>query len=440
MAQVYAAEANPEKSLFVYLITRDIGLADAIVDLTDNSVNAALKPLDNALSDEKDFRRLLERTDPPKVTIRVSFNENQVSVEDDAAGINFAAAEKEIFRFGHTKEYDEQRDRLSVYGIGMKRAIFKIGDVIHMTSDSKSGGFDLNFHVSDWASDSTPPWTFPITKRDPSDRTGTSIVISNLHPDIRSRISDSRFETELIQKLSKVYSFFLGRVVNIFVNKKEVPRTDFQVGENYSRTEFAVGPVFCAVLAGIAPTLGLSFPASASGWFVFCNYRTVLYADKTELTGWGVDLPTYQPKHRPFIGVVWFTSADPEALPWTTTKSSVNPDSMVWQEARSKMEETARPIIRLLDSRYSDQGTLLDPKQVADVSAKPASVFASTVTTPRTFFTPAVKTDRTIKIQYHKPRAEVARIQKHLGRSGMSGSEVGRVTFDYFLKNVVGGK
>jgi hypothetical protein len=35
------AEANPTKAFFVRMITRDISLADCILDLIDNSVDAA---------------------------------------------------------------------------------------------------------------------------------------------------------------------------------------------------------------------------------------------------------------------------------------------------------------------------------------------------------------------------------------------------------------
>jgi hypothetical protein len=350
------ANANPEKRLFISLITRDISLADAIIDLADNSVNAAMRPLKNKFSSPGDFHRLfVNKSVSPKVKISITFDRDSIVVTDNADGIDFKSAKDEVFRFGHSGEHQNIRDRLSVYGIGMKRAVFKIGNRVSIASDHKAGGFALKLDVKRWANDNAIPWTFPIERRSPaSHNTGTRIVISGLHEEVRRRISDGLFEAELRDKLSKVYSFFLGRVVSIVVNKKPVNPTDFEIGKNYSHDKFRSG-VDCTITAGIAVAAGGKFVADAAGWFVLCNFRTVIYADKSPLTGWGSTLPLFQPKHRPFLGLVSFTSSNPEALPWTTTKGSVNVDDLAWQEARARMIAVAKPILRILDSRYSQE-------------------------------------------------------------------------------------
>jgi hypothetical protein len=43
MAERIYANANPEKRLFISLLTRDISLIAAFLDLIDNSVNAAVE-------------------------------------------------------------------------------------------------------------------------------------------------------------------------------------------------------------------------------------------------------------------------------------------------------------------------------------------------------------------------------------------------------------
>lgn len=437
MTQQFNAVANPEKRLFISLITRDIGLADAIVDLTDNSVNAAMKPLRNAFSSSDDFHKLFAKKGAQaETTIKVHFDQDLISVTDDADGIDFDAAQHDVFRFGHSDGYGGKRDRLSVYGIGMKRALFKIGKKVSISSDHKSGGFGLVLDVDKWENDKAVPWTFPITKRPPVSKTGTTITIRELNDEIRSRISNKRFEYELIDKFSKVYSFFIGRVINISVNGKPVRRTEFEIGSNYSHDKFKTSGVDCAITAGIASPTGGLFLAGASGWFVFCNFRTVLYADKTPLTGWGGALPSFQPKHRPFLGIVSFISANPEALPWTTTKGSINEDNMAWQEAALRMAAVAKPIIRFLDTRYTSEGTDVEPSGIARLSGPASNVFNTTVSQRRTFSATIKEAPRKIRVQYDAEKSEIERIKKHFGRSNMSASEVGRKTFDYFLRNV----
>jgi len=446
MAELFDADASPEKRLFISLITRDISLADAIIDLLDNSVNAAMRPIHNAFSSASDFHKIFAKhSTRPNVTIHVTFDAHRVIVKDDAAGIDFETAKHEVFRFGHS-DGPESRDRLSVYGIGMKRALFKIGKQISMFSDHRAGGFGLALNVPKWARDTTLPWTIPISKRErrlANQSTGTTITISEIHPDIKDRLIDRTFETELKDRISKVYSFFIGRIVNIYVNGREVDRTDFEIGEdNFSHDKFKRERVDCSILAGIATPAEGRFLNAGAGWFIFCNFRTVLYGDKSTLTGWGGgDLPLFQPKHRPFLGIVLFTSSDPEALPWTTTKGHINEDSGVWQEAKLRMAAVGKPVTSFLDKRYSDDGTSIQPSGIAKMAGDAINVFDAAIGNRSTFklsMSRSKKVKTTTKIQYEITLKELDIVRRHFGRSNMTGTEIGRTTFDYFVSNEVG--
>jgi hypothetical protein len=59
MAAKLLADARPEKRLFISLVTRDISLIDAFLDIVDNSINAALEPLSAKLKTADDYQRLL---------------------------------------------------------------------------------------------------------------------------------------------------------------------------------------------------------------------------------------------------------------------------------------------------------------------------------------------------------------------------------------------
>jgi hypothetical protein len=59
------------------------------------------------------------------------------------------------------------------------------------------------------------------------------------------------------------------------------------------------GKVTCTLLATLAPPSERRL--ESAGWYVICNGRIVLAADKTEVTGWGAAvLPTFQPKFSAF--------------------------------------------------------------------------------------------------------------------------------------------
>ena len=119
----------------------------------------------------------------------------------------------------------------------------------------------------------------------PKTRCGTEIDVTELKEDVQRRISDGRFIGNLVEKLSAVYAYFIGRIISISVNGREVAATNFDVGENNSADSFKFGDVTYSITAGIAQLKGDNFKDANAGWFVFCNGRTVIYADKTKLTG-----------------------------------------------------------------------------------------------------------------------------------------------------------
>jgi len=337
------AKAHAEKRLFISLLTRDISLQDAFLDLLDNSINAAVKATGLQEGNAGDYVALLSTENKPRFTIQIDFDATKVTVRDNCGGISAHDAATKVFVFGAEDE-SHLDDRLSVYGIGLKRAMFKLGDQINMESHHPSGGFTLNLPVKTWQGDKKTPWTFEIAPLPPAekDKGRTELVVTALHSAVQARLQNPTFETELINRIARAYSFFIARIVTIKVNGSPVGREEPRISSNQATESFELDGVSVAITAGLAtPTNGERYEAEYSGWNVYCNGRAIIFYDRSTLTGWGVPgfLPSFQPKHRPFIGIVFFTSDDPEKLPWTTTKLGVNPDSIIWQKAVQRMAD-----------------------------------------------------------------------------------------------------
>ncbi len=443
MAKVIEAEASPEKRLFISLLTRDIPLLAAFLDLIDNSINAAVEPYADRLKTAEDYERfLLDETIEPGVSIDLNIGPDKVEISDTAGGISADTAAKGVFKFGRSLNDGESSDRLSVYGIGLKRAIFKLGNKIAMRSDHKDGGFDMKLDVEEWSRSSELPWTFKLIPRAPEldeAKTGTLIRVGELHQDALRRMTDGVFEGQLRDAIARTYAFYLAKLVRISVNGVEVEGLNIELGSNRESKTENFGKVTCAISAGLGLPQAGSFRASVAGWYVFCNGRGVITADKTPLTGWGSGLPTFQPKHRPFLGIVFFVSENPEALPWTTTKAAIDEDSLLWQQAKRHMASIGRVVITFLDSRYSDEGTEIAPKELEEATGpERLGVVAAAVSQARAFTPPKAKVSDTVKIQFDAQVTDVKRIAKYLKRPGMSASDAGRHTFSYFLRNEVG--
>jgi Histidine kinase-, DNA gyrase B-, and HSP90-like ATPase len=214
MAQTTEAKANPEKRLFISLLTRDIPLADAFLDLIDNSLNSALAAHAGRLKDAQSYISLLEsnkqKADPTEIHLTVG--NGSVVIEDFSGGISFVSARDHVFQFGRGKEKRDSSDRLSVYGVGLKRAIFKIGNHIKMVSNHRDGGFSTDLKVDKWEEDPRQPWVIDISQLPPGPaKVGTKIEIKELYSEVKNRIGDGLFIDELKTKIQRTYEFYLNK-------------------------------------------------------------------------------------------------------------------------------------------------------------------------------------------------------------------------------------
>jgi Histidine kinase-, DNA gyrase B-, and HSP90-like ATPase len=443
-ATTEVALASPEKRLFISLLTRDIPLIDAFLDLIDNSINSAMAGIADKLKDAESYATVLSepvKGKLPKIELKIS--EDRVEISDNSTGISLSAAKNHVFKFGRGAGTGDKNDRLSVYGVGLKRAIFKIGNRIKIESDHIEAGFDMNLNVEKWEQDKRQPWVIDINPRNKAQAgsTYTKIEIKDLYADVKRRINDGVFVGELRDKIQQAYAFFIDQVVEVFINDEKIAKPDFTMGNNTASDKFKKDGVECVVIAGIGvPDSRGFFVDKTAGWSIFCNGRNVVFADKSGLTGWsgGPELPLFQPKHRPFKGVVIFVSSDPELLPWTTTKSAINRESGVWQEARKRMVTVGKEITGVLDRRYDNDGTSISSSGVKDLAGQQTTLLKISTTKIRTFATAKAKEPDTIRIQFDAEIDQVEAVRDYLRKPSMSGSDVGRHVFAYFLKNRAG--
>ena len=444
MTETTFAQANPEKRLFISLLTRDIPLIAAFLDLIDNSVNAALEPFADRLETADGYVNVLEdRNVQPDIDIQITISDQRVEITDNAPGISLELAKRHVFKFGRSSQDENESDRLSVYGLGLKRAFFKLGRRVRIVSDHIEGGFELNLDVVQWAKDTDMPWQFELVPREPEEprRCGTIIEVWNLNDETKRRINDGVFEGQLKESIGNTYAYFLSKFVRIIVNGEGVAATNLLVGSNNETARFDSNSVTCTIIAGLGTPIAEKYREHGSGWFVFCNGRTVISADKSPLTGWNNNgLPIFQPKHRPFLGTVYFVSRYSDRLPWDTTKSRINEDSEVWQEAKRLMVSVGRSVTSFLDKRYSDEGTDVAQKELTEVAKERVDAMRASTATTSHFAAPKKLPKTTTRIQYDAKIKHVESITEFLGRPGMSGSDVGRHTFNFFLRNEVGGE
>lgn len=357
MSEKLMAEGNPTKGFFINMLTRDIELNDAILDLLDNCLDGVvrIRTKEGMDRNSRDFYSGFKA--------KIIISPNSFVIEDNCGGISLDIAMNNAFRMGR----DESAPRNSsatvgIYGIGMKRAIFKIGKSAVVKSVTSENAFTVTI-PKDW--ESANEWKFPIEmiEKDQASENGTRIIINDINEAIGKLWSEEghleSYVSELIAHIKKSYSLIIERGFTVEVNGTIIEGEP--VSFVWSNDENGIKPfiynyendgVYVRIAVGFyaaPPTVDESdsmaekSPRRASadaGWTVICNDRVILYNNKDHLTGWGENgVPNYHTQFIGIRGIVEFTSMEPEKLPMTTTKRGVDLTSSLYANVKKKMCE-----------------------------------------------------------------------------------------------------
>ena len=130
---------SPVKSFFVTMLTRDIELEDAILDLLDNCVDGLLRTL-------RPSRR--KRPYAGK-RVYITFSDDLFTISDNCGGIPWRL-HNYAFRLGRPEgatPTPQQAGSVGVYGIGMKRAIFKMGQHCLISTQNGSDRYEVDINL-----------------------------------------------------------------------------------------------------------------------------------------------------------------------------------------------------------------------------------------------------------------------------------------------------
>jgi hypothetical protein len=349
---------SPTKTFFVRTLTRDIELKDALLDLLDNCVDGLMRSVPKAkLAGAKPYAGHWAH---------ITFNREKFVIEDNCGGIDTNLARTSAFRMGRIEVSPGNKERklptVGAYGIGMKRAIFKMGRSCTVTSRTKSEGFEVVI-PSTWLKDDTS-WDLHL-KPLQGNRSiaGTRIEIRDLHESIRSQfIGLSGFEADFVGVVSQQFAIIMKKGFEVKINNTRVKPKPFRfISVDLDAYEEGVAPfLFKGIIDDVKIDLSVgfykpvpdlaeieeeeeesaTFTADESGWNVICNDRVILTHDTTYVTGWGIGgVPSFHNQFIAIAGTVRFTAIDASKLPLTTTKRGVDLNNVLFQRVRDKMQE-----------------------------------------------------------------------------------------------------
>jgi hypothetical protein len=435
------AEAEVAKEFFVHMITKDILLEDCVLDLIDNSIDGAAR----VHQSREAAGDALEDSDRPfgGFGVVLELQPDRFSITDNCGGISLDDARHYAFHFGRKAGTEhEPAGSIGLYGIGMKRALFKIGKFAEIRSSTEDEAFVVLIDVPRW--EQQDEWDFPLFASATNGNPGTSIEITNLNPGIGEAFGDEVFINRLRKSIARDYSTFLQSGFEVSVNGRSIDPVLFAVKEGSGfqagRVHYEEDGVSVELVAGMAapppddPSAQAKVPTEMFGWYVLCNDRVVIAADKTSRSVWGHgDFNAWHPQYNGFLGIVSFHSRDPNKLPWTTTKRAIDLNAPLYRRAIPRMKELTQTFIDYTEARKEDPDEAKRREQES-VSRPVMQIPIGNVMEVPKFAVPKVSM---ATVQYRKPRDEVEKVAEALGNRNMNYKQVGIETFDYFRKREV---
>jgi hypothetical protein len=433
---------RPTKTFFVNMITRDITIRDAILDLLDNSIDGASR---------------INKDDYSGLFVKINVNSTEFILEDNCGGFSLDVAKNYAFRFGRPESAQAMGGTIGRFGVGMKRSLFKMGKSFEVESKTEVDHFQVDINVANWLSktdiitnregksEEIDDWNFDYVDIKPEIKNlevnGTYIKVSELYDQVSSQFQDDAFLYSLEDDIEKLLNFSLEKGLKIYLNGKLLKKKDVEIFNDnttpYSHI-FEKEGVNYRIIAG----LGSTGSPSSAGWFIYCNDRLVLTANKNEVTGWGIDsVPKFSNDYAMFRGIVYLDSEDTIKLPLTTTKKGIDSSSEVYRLALIYMKEGMQYIISFL----KDVRKLEDPNEyritVGDQQERTINVVdlkTKTFENARMFIPPPInyeeltKKPTEVRISYSVDRKLGDHVKQHNGAKNFK--ELGLNIFNYYCK------
>ena len=445
MTEQILANASATRGFFVDMLVRDISVDDAILDLIDNAVDAADA---NSMKDSLEGYR-----------IDVTIDSDRFLIEDNCGGIPTKIARDYAFRFGRPKEF-KPNTKIGEFGIGMKRAFFRLGQAFMVDSSTEEARFSVNVDIEQWREEEGE-WTFPMSVQDdPLEEAGTRIEVRNLHEYVRNLFSQKSYSRRMRLDAMERYAQDIRRGLEIVMNKEPVDMAQHELlsgsgiaPEHWSENLKSRGhPVELRIIAGIGPERR---PVIESGWYVYCNGRLVLKADRTKITGWGTGDPdgetggitAWHPQYARFRGFVFFISDYPSSLPWTTTKTEIDETADIYRHALRRMQSIITRYAKFTNDLKSERqgfeesdGTgprpiqnALDKEEFQQTNSVPLGKFK----VPDPSSAPSIpEGPKTTRVQFHADRIRVDELKDALNLD--TNRQVGERAFDRLYKEEIG--
>lgn len=342
-SDTFTVRTDVDPSYLQNALTKDITTLECVFDLIDNCIDAAR---DNLLSlPHTSFDHYGLPASYDGYSISIHFCSNWIAVLDNALGIDEETLANRTLRPGAESNH---RFGIGYFGIGLKRALMKLGKGYWISTDTGEQSSKIEFRRDQLGGGQLVGY-----RKSSRGKAKTLICLSDLESMVAHEISASGWKDTAIKELSRRYGLFVSKGLSISVNGSRVPpfgpgiRDTGPVAHQTDSDEIDGVRIF--VDAGMHADYRISDETDHDkavnkkltdqyGWYFVCNDRIVEVATHQRSLGWTA---TWHQEYYGFVGWVRFVSEDLSGngdLPWDTKKTSINPYSPKFLKVASKLQ------------------------------------------------------------------------------------------------------
>jgi len=233
------------------------------------------------------LKRRKTRSGVPFHKVSLNLSDKGISISDNCGGIPRSLID-EVFSLGH--DPGAALGQLGAYGIGLKRAIFKIGEDFELDTRTNGQGFRTSVDILEWAKHDQKPedWKIPVElTTPPKDKpAGTDIRFTTLRDEVKMRLRDGAFLGRVSASIAQTYCLFLEDSVRVELNGKTVEPIELPLGSSSlirpGKVEFTKGAVKVLIVASLAARRP-DWAYERAGWYVLCNGLRQITGSRTDL-------------------------------------------------------------------------------------------------------------------------------------------------------------
>jgi len=312
---------------------------ECIYDLIDNAIDAARDRILSKPGGATDQYGLPDEYSGYRVDL--TFESDAFSIVDNCGGMDEDTLTSRAFVTGTPSSHPYG---IGWFGIGLKRALLRLGRSYTILTDTGSFAAQLSFRAHEVGLEDGELIAQVVASRGAP---GTSVRVADLNAGVRHEFGGS-WRPIVPKNLSRRYGLYVAKGLVITVDGTPIdsfgPSLRHDGPVPIHTKHVSVDGVEVFIDSGMHEAYRIKTEdgwtrdtelTDQYGWYFVCNDRIIRVAARESDIGFTA---SWHQEYYGFVGWVRFVSKDAEHLPWDTKKSAIDVSSGVFQNIKGQLQ------------------------------------------------------------------------------------------------------